>query len=67
MNDRSTTAGKQPASMLDTKYILGAAIVGVKAFGMDVQMILQSIDIFLEQLHLTQADQTARPRAADTT
>src|SRR6185312_16666174 len=62
MDHRGTPAGEQPAAVFDAECILGAAIVGVKTFGVDVQMAVQSIDVFLEQLHVAQADQATRTR-----
>ena len=65
MNHCGAPAGKQTATVFDTKRILGSAIIGVKAFSVDVQVTVQMIDVFLEQLHIAQTDQSARAHADD--
>jgi hypothetical protein len=46
MNHGCASAGHEAAAMCDAEHVLRAAIIGVKAFGVDVQMAIQMIDIF---------------------
>lgn len=59
--------------MFYAECVLCAAVVDVETFGMDVQMALQVIDVFLDQLHVAKTHQPpwartlAIPRAVQQT